>query len=269
LVAGGFAISSGKLRAFRRQNAALLTEVNLQVLKTATSQGFVKPMELATDSVRLRAHASTKAARTLKRSRARLEELGRVDVGTLDEPGRARHAAKVSKHTESVTVCEKSGRTNFIVTSPSAGLLKFPTGATGPGHRVTMTAAGVRERFVVDCLIDADGHDFGKLAGAMTRTRTTLESLGVNVEKMQVAADAGYWSDEDLRFAAENCDWVDVLVAERQMARRGHRCLPSGRRHAGPVQGWHRCPLRRSRLWHLPFEGPLYDGTAQVPHRQS
>lgn len=259
LVAGGFAISSGKLRAFRRENGALLIEANLQVLKAAATQGFVKPMELATDSVRLRAHASTKAARTLKRSKARLEELARVDTATLDEAGRARHAAKVSKHTESVSVCENSGRTNFIVTSPSAGLLKFPTGATGPGHRVTMTAAGVRERFVVDCLIDADGHDFGKLEGAMTRTRATLESLGVSVEKMQVAADAGYWSDDDLGFAAENSGWVDVLIAERQMSRRGNDEL--GARFS-PAEfkigndGKATCPAGVAML------GPYKDGTA-------
>ncbi|QAT86712.1 hypothetical protein EJ065_5176 [Corallococcus coralloides] len=32
--------------------------------------------------------------------------------------------------------------------------------------------------------------------------------------RLQVAADAGYWSEEDLRFAALNRDWVDVLLKE-------------------------------------------------------
>lgn len=221
-VAGGHAISAGRLRAFRRENAELFVAANEQVLALAKEAGLLKPQELATDSVRLRAHASTKSARTLKRSKQRLEELAKVDLASLDEAQREVHAEKKAKHEAAVSECERTGRTNLVLSSPTAGLLKFPNGASGPGHRVTVTGAGVRERLIVDVLIDADAHDFGKLGGAMERTRALLQRLGVSLDRMQVAADAGYCSEEDLRFAADNREWVDVLIAERPITYRGN-----------------------------------------------
>lgn len=259
LIAGGHSISEGRLRAFRRENAELFAAANLQVLSLAAEQGLLKADELATDSVRLRAHASTKAARSLKRSRERLAELASVDASELDEAGRERLAAKIQKHEAAVAECERSGRTNLVLTSPSAGLLKFPSGASGPGHRATMTAAGVKERFVVDCIIDADAHDYGKLEGAMTRTRAVLESLGVDVERMQVAADAGYWCDKDLRFAAENDGWVDVIISERRESRRGEedrRGLFNPASFVIGADGKAVCPAG------TPMLGPYKDGTA-------
>jgi transposase len=259
LVAGGHSISAGKLRSFRRNNAELFDKVNLQVLSLAAKDGLLKADELATDSVRLRAHASTKSARSLKRSRERLAELAEQDASELDDEGRARLAVKTQKHESAVAECERTGRTNLVVTSPSAGLLKFPNGASAPGHRATMTAAGVKERFVVDCIIDADSHDFGKLEGAMTRTRAVLESLGVNVERMQVAADAGYWCEKDLRFAAENRGWVDVLISERRESRRGENergGLFSPDKFLIGIDGKAVCPAGTQML------GPYKDGTA-------
>jgi transposase len=258
-VAGGHAISAGRLREFRRKHVELLESVNKQVLRFAAQKGLIKPAQLATDSVRLRAHASTKSARTVRRSEQRVEELSAVDTTTLDEEAKARHALKVEKHTSAIAACKQMGRTNIVTTCPSAGLLKFPNGASAPGHRVTMTGAGARERFVLDYLIDADGYDYGKLEGAMLRTRETLKQLGVDVEKIQVAVDAGYYSDADLRFAAENRHWVDVLIAERSLSRRGNdeaRGLFSPSAFHLGDDGKMTCPAGKTML------GPYKDGTA-------
>lgn len=91
--------------------------------------------------------------------------------------------------------------------------MKFPNGAGLPGHRITVSAAGVKERFVLGVLVDADANDYGKLEGAVLQARDVLERAGVPHVHLGVAADAGYCSEADLSFAAENRDWVDVLVA--------------------------------------------------------
>jgi len=262
LAAGGHAISEGRLRAFRRENEQLMVLANRQILKLAAERGMLDGAHLATDSVRLRAHASTKSVRTLKRSKERLDQLAAVDTTTLDAAGQQRHEEKVEKHRQAVSHCERTGQTNFVTTNPSAGLLKFPTGAAAPGHRVTMTAAGVRERLIVDVLIDADSHDFGKLEGSMRRTRELFQSIGVSVDNMQVAADAGYWSEKDLAFAAET-KWVDVLIAERQTTYRGNDELhPLFPPHAFTLRddGKAVCPAGTQ------MEGPFRDGRAERFH---
>lgn len=220
LVAGGHAISEGRLRAFRRENEAFIANANAQILKIAASQGLLKPDELAVDSVRLRAHASLHETRTLSRSKKRLNELLQIKTAKLDSNVQVSIAKTIEKHSAAIKQCEELGRTNVVLTNLSAGLLKFPSGAKLPGHRVTTTACGTKERFIVDIFIDADGHDFGKLPNAIRRTREALVAAGVDLQGMQVAADAGYWSEEDLAFAAANRSWVDVLIASRSESRR-------------------------------------------------
>jgi hypothetical protein len=81
---------------------------------------------------------------------------------------------------------------------------------------VTVVAAGVRERIILSVLIDADGHDQGKSGPALTQVKALFDQLGIHhAERMQAAMDAGYWSETDLQFAADNRDWVDMLIAER------------------------------------------------------
>src|SRR5690606_8201132 len=129
---------------------------------------------------------------------------------TLSDEERDEHEAKVAKHTKTVQLCIEQQRTNVVLTSPSAGLMKFPSGASAPGHRATVVAAGVRERFVIDVFVDGDATDYGKLGPAILRTRKALEEAGVPLdEPMQVAADAGYFCATDLAFAANNTRWVD------------------------------------------------------------
>ena len=255
LVSGGHWISAGKLREFRRTHLEFFTRAIGQTLAMAQKRGLLDPKELAVDSVRLRAHASTKAARTLKRSKERLEELAKVDPSSLAPEARKTWEEKRAKHEAAVALCEETGRTNLVTTSPSAGLLKFPDGASGPGHRMTVTACGVKSRMVVDILVDADAHDFGKLPGAVERARSALEQAGVDVSHVQVAADAGYWSEADLAYAAANRDHVDVLIAERKESARkndagqpqftaadfqfgsdGSVTCPAGRRLDGPFK---------------------------------
>lgn len=263
LVSEGHAISAGTLRAFRRQNAALFEAALSQTVKIASEVGLLKADELATDSVRLRANASSAAARTVTRSKKRLEELRSVDTSTLKPEARVAFEAKMQKHEAALAACQKQGRTNLVTTCPSAGLMKFPSGAAAPGHRVTVTAAGVRERLIVDVLIDADAHDFGKLEGAMQRTQKLFEQVGATVDRMQVAADAGYWSDADLTFAADNTGWVDVLSAERATSYRGSTSkapLFSPANFTLREDGKAICPAGTT------MEGPFKDGNAARYH---
>jgi transposase len=260
-VAGGHAISAGRLRAFRRENLELYVRLQGQLLRIANERGMLLTNELAVDSVRLRAHASTKAVRTMKRSRARLKELSAVDVTVLFDEARLEHEASVERHRAAVQVCEEQQRTNVVLTSPSAGLMKFPNGASGPGHRATVVASGVKERFIVDVLIDSDANDFGKLGPAILRARKALGQAGVALDKpMQVAGDAGYFSAEDLAFAANNRTWVDTLVAERsskKSAGKDGASLFDVDDFKRDVSGKLTCPAQRA------MNGPWKDGDAE------
>jgi transposase len=212
---GGWAISSATLRRFRQHNGDLFIDAIEQTVGLAVASGMLKPDELSTDSVRLRAHASTNASRTVERSTRRLKELAAIDVTKLDEAERREHDAKVAKHRAALKLCQEQGRTNVVVTSPSAGLLKFPNGASGPGHRVTVVAGGKKSRVAVAVLIDADGVDYGKLGPAVLEARRVLLDAGLREDThIRVRADAGYWSKDDLQFAAANASWLDALIAE-------------------------------------------------------
>lgn len=214
-MAGGHAISAGVLRRFRRENREFFEEAHGWTVRAAHEQKLLDPEQLAVDSVRLRAHASTNAVRTVTRSRKRLEELSAVEVAKLDDQSRAEHLAKVLKHKRALELCDEAQRPNIVLTNPGAGLMKFPNGASAPGHRATVTAAGTKLRLVVSVLIDADGNDYGKLGPALLKARATLREAGVILDKqMQAAADAGYFSERDLAFASENREWVDVLINE-------------------------------------------------------
>jgi transposase len=206
--------SGATLRRFRKDNAELFTAAIEQTVALARADGRIDERDLAADSVRLRAHASTKAVRTRKRSMERLRELAAVALDQLDSEGRAAHQAKVRKHAEALALCDERDTSSVVLTSPSAALMKFPSGAGLPGHRATVIASGQASRFVVGVLIDADTNDYGKLESAVAETRRVLERAGLPPEaQLQIAADAGYWSEADLIFAAE-ADDVDVLIAD-------------------------------------------------------
>jgi transposase len=215
LVARGGKHSGTTLRRFRQSNAALFAAAIEATVKLARERGLLDEKDLAVDSVRLRAHASTKAVRSKERSTKRLAELATVDVARLSEAERAKHLGKVKKHQEALALCEERGATSAVLTSPAAALMKFPSGAGMPGHRVTVTAAGQKERFVVAVLVDAATNDYGKLGGAVRAARDALVRAGLPEDvPVQAAADAGYWSEADLTFAASERGWADILVAD-------------------------------------------------------
>lgn len=212
-LSGGYSISRSRLNDFRQRHGALFAELIEQTVATAQADGLLPLDDLAADSMRLRAHASTKAVRTLTRSQKRLEELAAVEVDKLSEAERATHQAKVDKHRKAVAECEARGRTSIVTTNPSAALMKFPDGAGLPGHRISAMAAGVKERLIVAVLVTADTNDYGMLEPLVDVTRKTLAGVGIADDaKLQVAADAGYCSQEDLAFAERVRDSTDILV---------------------------------------------------------
>jgi hypothetical protein len=213
LLSGGHAVSRSKLNEFRQRNAALFADAIAQTVAMARASGLLPLDDLAADSLRLRAHASTKAVRTLSRSRKRLEELAAVDTSTLDDAARAAHEAKQDKHRAAVEECEKRGRTSIATTNPSAALMKFPDGAGLPGHRVTAMAAGVKARIIVAILVTADTNDYGLLEDAVDATLKMLSRIGVPENTpLSVAADAGYCSQADLAYASSVRGRIDILV---------------------------------------------------------
>ena len=216
LLSGGHAVSRPVLNRFRKDNAQLFSCALQATVKWAYEQGLVDEQALAVDSVRLRAHASLKQVRTLKRSSQRLEELAAVDSSTLPEQERALHEHKVHKHTQAVERCKQAKASSVVLTSPAAGLMHFPASAALPGHRVTVTASGVQSRLVVGVLINAAPNDTGLLQEAAQEARRVLVEAGLPEEAvLQMAGDAGYWSQVDLEFAATNRSWVDLLVNEK------------------------------------------------------
>jgi transposase len=213
-MSGGHALSAGVLKRFRAR-ASDFAELIQQTVQLAVEKKLVDPEALAVDSVRLRAHASTAAVRTVSRSEERLIELAKVDVATLSDAERLRHDGKVQKHSQALELCASRNVTNVVVTNAAAALMKFPSGAAAPGQRVTIAASGVQERFIIAALIDSRGNDFGHLEEMLTRARKALEQAGLPVGvRMQAAADAGYFCERDLLFAQSVRQTTDVLIPE-------------------------------------------------------
>lgn len=225
-VCGGNVPSVATIKRFRQHNLALFESALIRTIELAIEQELVDVADLAVDSVKLRAHASFKAARTLDRSAKRLKELEAKSTDEMAEAEREAHAKKVKKHTEAVAKCEAEGRTNVVLTNPEAGLVKGPYGASFPGHRVTVTAAGLQTRMVLSVLIDADSSDHGKLVPSLREARRNLQAAGHDLKaKLVAAADAGYFSSDGLREAERESEWLEVLVAPtdgRSPSSKGH-----------------------------------------------
>ena len=213
LLSGGHAISRSKLNEFRQKHGALFAALIEQTVAMAHRDGLLDPEDLAADSMRLRANASTKAVRTLSRSKKRLAELATVDESALSEEERIAHRAKVDKHRNAVAECEKRDRTSIVTTNPSAALMKFPDGAGLPGHRISTMAAGVKARFIVAVLVTAETNDYGTLESIVEATLKMLSGIGMPADtKLQVAADAGYCAQADLAYADRVREHIDLLI---------------------------------------------------------
>ncbi|HEY0882015.1 MAG TPA: transposase, partial [Archangium sp.] len=191
-------------------------------VELAVERELIPLDELAVDSVRLRAHAGMAQVRTLSRSTKRLEQLATRPTETMSAEEKSKHLEKVEKHQAAVTRCEQEGTTNHVLSNPSAALMKFPNGGSAPGHRVTVTAAGVETRLVIALLIDASGNDFGKLRPAVEAAREALTKAGVPADApLRIAADAGYTSEADLLFALSQVETTEILLAHGPLL--GHR----------------------------------------------
>jgi transposase len=229
LLSGGHTVKETTLRTFRREHGAFLAQAVGQTVQMAHEQGLLDPQQLAVDSVRLQADASNASLRTRTRSTARLAALAEVDTATLSPEAQMAHAEKLAKHQVAIEHCDTEGCSSYSTTTPSAALLKFPSGAAWPGHRLTVTACRSDLRMVVSVLINATPNDFGLLEAAVTQTRANLSAAGLPEEtRLQVAADAGYSSKADLAFAEANESWVDLLVAEPPEPARGKKARPGG-----------------------------------------
>jgi transposase len=212
---GGDRPSGPTLRRARMNNTELFEAAIERTIALAAELNLVDIEDLAIDSMRIRAHASLASVRTVDRSTKRLNQLEKVDTSSATESARDEHDARVRKHERALAECERRGVPSVSVTNDLASLMKFPSGAAAPGHRATLVASGVSNRFVVGVIVDASSSDSGKLGEQMTSVRETLDRLGLRDRTMVVAADAGYYKDVDLQFAHANRDWLDALIAER------------------------------------------------------
>lgn len=215
LLSGGHCISVAVLNRFRSQHGELFQAALEETVRWAHQQGLIEAQALGVDSVRLRAHANGRQVRVLKHSRQRLKQLAQVDTHSLSAEERARHELRVQRHQHAVRICEQRAAASVLLTNPSASLMQFPGNGVHPGHRVTVMASGAKQRLVVGVLLSAAGNDKGQLEGAVLEARRVLHAAGLPLAvKLQVAGDSGYWSEEDLRFAAQNAGWVDVLLQQ-------------------------------------------------------
>ena len=211
---GGYRPSQRCFGKFRADSGAFLAAALAQSAQMAAEQGLIDPKALAVDSVRLRANVAGSSIRTVARSTERLEELDAIDVSALDARARAAHERKRIKHEKALTTLAALGRTNYSLTDPEASLMKFPSGAALPGYRLQVGASRSDLRFVVSAFIDGAPTDFGKLEEVVESVLKGLENAGIDVVAAhpQLAADAGYTSEADLRFASEHRSRVDLLV---------------------------------------------------------
>lgn len=222
---GGDRPSGPTLRRARMNNAELFESAIEQTIALAAELNLVDIEDLAVDSVRIRAHASLASIRTVERSHKRLAQLAKVDRSSASEVERQEHDARVRKHETAVSECERRGVPSIALTNDLASLMKFPSGAAAPGHRATVVASGVSSRFVVGVIVDASSSDSGKLGESMTKVRETLDRLGLRDRTMVVAADAGYYKDIDLQFAYASKDWLDPLIAKRDVEKSSNGLL--------------------------------------------
>lgn len=221
-LSGGYSMSEGMLRRFRRENGEVFEAAIQQTVDLAANAKLIPLQELAIDSVRLRAHAGMAQVRTLSRSAKRIEELEAHPLETMTTEQRTKHLEKLEKHRAAVARCESEGTTNHVLTNPSAALMKFPHGGNAPGHRMTVTAAGSELRLVVSLFIDAAGNDFGKLRPAVEQARAALTRAGVPEDApLRISADGGYTSETDLLFALAQRGTTEILLADGPL--RGHR----------------------------------------------
>lgn len=210
----GHGVSGRSLCRFRGANGELFQRAIDTTLEMALLNKLIEPDELAVDSMRLRAHAATREVRTVVRSEKRLDQLAKADVTAMAPDVRAAHDAKVTKHREALELCAKRDRASVVLTNEMAALMKFPNGAAMPGHRITVTATGVKTRLIVSVLVDDATNDFGKLGGAVVDARAALQRAGLPVDKrLGVVADAGYAAEQDYLFAKQAEAWADVLIA--------------------------------------------------------
>lgn len=250
LLSGGHAMSSATLRRFRQRHGAFFARAIEWTIGQAAERGMVDIEALAIDSVRIGAHASRSAVRTLKRSKERLKELSEVAVDELTESEGRQHEARLQRHRQALAACKERGRTSVVMTNESAALMKMPHGASAPAHRATVIASGSRSRVVVGVLIDAASTDHGKLGAAVCHTKEVLERLGLRHGRMIATADAGYGWKDDLLFAYQHRDWVDLLVPQR-VAGRYHRFFARDR-FVVDDDGHATCPAGRSMLGPYP-----------------
>jgi len=250
LLSGEHTISRQTLNRFRASNGKLFESAINQTVKMAETMGLLPLEDLALDSMRLRAHASSREIRTLARSTKRVEELRATDTTGFSDEERVVLGKKIEKHERVIAQCQTHNVTNFVTTNEAAALIKFPEGNSAPGHRITAVAVGMRERFILTVLVTADTTDYDLLKPAVEKVLTTLNLLGIDQKQIQMAADAGYCSQTNLELIERLRQKIDILVdAGRAPGRHESRffsreCFdvhddntahcPAGRRMHGP-----------------------------------
>jgi transposase len=214
-LAGGHTPSAATLKRFRQRHGDFFRDAITQTVQLARQRGLLELDEIALDSMRLRAHASSSRVRRRQWAQERLESLLKLDADLLTPEQRAVHDASIARNRAVLDQCERRDVASFVETNELAALMRFPHGGALVGHRVTATAAGASQRFVIGVLVDAAPTDHGKLPEAVTQTLGILEQLGLaSHERIRVLADAGYWDAESIRYADSLRERVDVLIAD-------------------------------------------------------
>ena len=210
---GGHCPSQRTVRRFRKTNTELFEAALVRTVELAHERGLLDLEDLAGDSARFRAHAATDQVRTKKRSRERLEELEAEDLCGASKERKQLVENKRRKHQLALKLCEEQDRSNVVLTNPTAGLMKFPHGASLPGHRLSVMVSGVTSRFVIGVLIDASTHDYGKVEELTEKTIELLSQVeGLEYDSLNAVFDAGYATARDFEYL-EQSEVLDGVIA--------------------------------------------------------
>jgi len=150
------------------------------------------------------------------------------------------------------------------VPNRASGLWNFQNAPGLPGHRVTVEAAGVRVRFVIAVLVGSSATDIDLLRPVTEAAREALSAAGVTGQ-MQIAGDAGFLGHDDLQFAIDHREDIDVLLHDPPSPRRGKSKRKEGFFSKSEFEfredGTVHCPAKK------PMRGPVGAGPGKVRWR--
>ncbi len=215
---------------FRSGNSDVLPEIFVEVVRLCASLGMVKLGHIAIDGTKLRANASIR--RTLRKDqlaeeieRIKAEVKGMIDRSTeIDKEediqyqdkdgsempeGLQDRRRRLEKLKEAREFLDKEKLKEVNVTDPEARLMQNKDHLIRPAYNVQV-AVDDQDQIIVAAGISDNAADYTEFKAMLEQTR---ENLGF--VPRQASADAGYFSYDNLQYAAVN--GVDAYIPDNML----------------------------------------------------